>query len=89
MDEIAANLPNGSVVGRAVKAKWYKFADGVYSIHTAIYDDGAGELVAKFIRANTKTWPSSVAEPGYILLRNATDVEVIAEYGTQFEVIEV
>lgn len=76
----AERLPNGSIIGHAIPATWYVFGDGVFSVHVAVYEDGS----RKVIRSDNRTWPSSLLKnelADYVLLRNATPDEAMAEFG--------
>lgn len=61
------------VVGRASKARWYVFDDGVFSIHKATKDGSDS-----FFRSDMMTWPSITAKRlgvEYDLLVNASPEE--------------
>jgi len=61
------------VVGRASKARWYVFEDGVFSIHKATKDGKES-----FFRSDMRTWPSITASRlgiEYDLLVNASPEE--------------
>ncbi len=72
-------------IGQVDRVEWYEFEDGVFSIHTAEYDDGSNISFITF-RCDRKTWPSSLIDPGYNFLRIATKPEreaFIAEFDVE------
>lgn len=78
------------VVGRAGKARWYVFEDGVFSIHKATKDGSES-----FFRSDMMTWPSTTASRlgvKYDLLVNASPEEcekfIEAEGLSLIEVLE-
>lgn len=67
-------------VGEITRTKWYAFADGVFSFHTAHEMDDHGMLTRRTIfRARSDTWPSVRAQEkgiSYTFMLGSTPEEV-------------